>query len=127
MGFRFRRTIKVAPGVKLNIGKKGISTSVGKRGTGVTFGSKGTAAHISIPGTGMSYTTNINKQKQNQNSTSSYQKKSPQKKSSGCGCGSFLGGLVLFIALSLFLGIYAGIAVIVVLFIIALAGNKSQK
>lgn len=96
MGFRFRRTIKVAPGVRLNIGKKGISTSVGKRGAGVTFGPKGTTAHVGIPGTGMSYTTKVGSKKQN---TTQANQKTSQNKSSGCGCNSCLVLLVIFIIL----------------------------
>lgn len=55
MGLRIRKTIKIAPGVHLNFGKKGISTSIGKRGAGITIGSTGTTAHVGIPGTGISY------------------------------------------------------------------------
>lgn len=125
MGFRFRKTIKVAPGVRLNIGKKGVSTSVGKRGAGVTFGPKGTTAHVGIPGTGMSYTSKINSQSQGANVSD---QKTSQNKSSGCGCGYFLAGLLIFVALSSFLGIYVGAAVLVFLFILfALSGNSNKK
>ncbi len=55
MGFRIRKSIKVAPGVRLNFGKKGISTSIGKRGAGINIGPTGTTAHVGIPGTGISY------------------------------------------------------------------------
>ena len=67
MGLRIRKSVKIAPGVRLNFGKKGISTSIGKRGVGVTFGPTGTTAHISVPGTGISYVkkTGISKSKQN--------------------------------------------------------------
>ncbi|MFT8316965.1 MAG: DUF4236 domain-containing protein [Sporolactobacillus sp.] len=34
MGFRYNRRIKIAPGVHLNLGKKGHSWSFGKRGMG---------------------------------------------------------------------------------------------
>ena len=53
MAFRFRRRIKVAPGVHLNIGKNGVSTSIGTRGASITMGSKGTYLNTSIPGTGI--------------------------------------------------------------------------
>lgn len=59
MGFRIRKSIKVAPGVRLNFGKKGISTSIGKRGAGITFGPTGTTAHVGIPGTGISYVKKV--------------------------------------------------------------------
>ena len=50
MGFRFRKSVKVLPGVKLNISKSGISTSVGRRGATVNFSKRGTRATVGIPG-----------------------------------------------------------------------------
>lgn len=55
--FRFRRTIKIAPGVRLNISKTGVSTSVGVRGANVTFGRRGTTSTVGIPGSGLSYSS----------------------------------------------------------------------
>ena len=60
MAFRFRRSIRIAPGVRLNVGKRGTSLSAGVRGASVTFGGKrGTHANLGIPGTGVSYRTRI--------------------------------------------------------------------
>lgn len=56
MGFRFRRSVKILPGVKLNFGKKGVSISAGVRGAHVTVSKDGTRTTIGAPGTGMSYT-----------------------------------------------------------------------
>jgi hypothetical protein len=56
MGFRFRRSIKILPGIRLNFGKRGISTSIGVRGAHVTFGKTGTRATVGLPGSGLSYT-----------------------------------------------------------------------
>ena len=56
MGFRFRRSFSVLPGIRLNLSKRGVSTSVGVRGAHVTFGSSGTRQTVGIPGTGVSYT-----------------------------------------------------------------------
>ena len=70
MGLRIRKSIKIAPGVRLNFGKKGISTSIGKRGVGVTFGPTGATTHISIPGTGISYVEKIGTCKNKQKDTS---------------------------------------------------------
>ncbi len=56
MPFRFRRTIRLAPGLRLNVGKRGLSTSVGGRGAQVTFGHGQTRTTIGAPGTGVSYT-----------------------------------------------------------------------
>lgn len=56
MGFNFRKSFKIAPGVRLNVGKKGISSvSVGPRGAKVNIGKKGTRTTVSAPGTGLSY------------------------------------------------------------------------
>ena len=58
MGFRFRKSIKIIPGVKLNVTKNGISSvSVGKRGASVNIGKKGVKSTVGIPGTGLSYQT----------------------------------------------------------------------
>lgn len=58
MGLRFRRSIKIAPGVKLNLNKKSVGVTVGTRGAHYTINSKGKkTASVGIPGTGLSYTT----------------------------------------------------------------------
>jgi hypothetical protein len=59
MGFRFRKSIKIAPGVRLNLSKSGISASAGVRGATVNVGKRGVTASASIPGTGVGYSTNL--------------------------------------------------------------------
>ncbi|MFS1162286.1 DUF4236 domain-containing protein [Aeromonas salmonicida] len=59
MGFRFRQTINILPGVRINLGMKGASLSVGPRGASVTMGSRGTYANFGLPGTGLSYRTRL--------------------------------------------------------------------
>jgi Protein of unknown function (DUF4236)/Bacterial SH3 domain len=54
--FRFRRSIKILPGVRWNIGKKSTSVSLGGRGLTYTIGTKGSRTTVGIPGTGISYT-----------------------------------------------------------------------
>jgi len=56
MGFRFRRSFSLIPGVRLNVSKSGVSTSVGRRGLFFTMGPRGTRTTVGIPGTGLSYT-----------------------------------------------------------------------
>lgn len=48
MGLRIRKSIKIASGIHINLGEKGISTSIGRRGIGVTFWKTGTSTHIGI-------------------------------------------------------------------------------
>ena len=57
MAFRFRRSIKILPGIRINIGKRSISTSIGERGAQVTLRPGRTArTTVGLPGTGISYT-----------------------------------------------------------------------
>jgi hypothetical protein len=59
MDFRFHRSIRLLPGVRLNLSKSGVSTSIGTRGAWLTFGKRGTRATVGIPGTGISYTQTV--------------------------------------------------------------------
>ena len=54
MPIRFRKTLKVFPGVKLNISKHGVSTTVGGRGMHLTFNRYGVRQDLGLPGTGLS-------------------------------------------------------------------------
>ncbi|VVE49805.1 hypothetical protein PEP31012_04641 [Pandoraea eparura] len=56
MGWGFRKSFKIAPGVRINVSKKGVSTSVGVKG--FTVNSRGRIT-TSIPGTGIRHTTTL--------------------------------------------------------------------
>ena len=56
MGLRFRKSFKIAPGVKLNLNKKSTSVTFGGRGFHHTISSTGKkTTTIGVPGTGISY------------------------------------------------------------------------
>lgn len=75
MGLRFRKSIKIAPGVRVNIGKKSVSVSVGGKGFRKTINSSGrVTTSIGVPGTGLSYVTTKN--------TKTSKKKTSSKRSS---------------------------------------------
>jgi hypothetical protein len=59
MSLRFRKSIKLAPGIRLNFSAKGGSITVGPRGASVNFGTRGTHLNAGIPGTGISSRTKI--------------------------------------------------------------------
>lgn len=60
MALRFNKRIKIAPGVKVNVGLKGItSTTVGGRGASVNIGKKGNHLNAGLPGTGLSTRTKL--------------------------------------------------------------------
>ncbi|MDG4650441.1 DUF4236 domain-containing protein [Roseibacterium sp. SDUM158017] len=55
MGWRFRRSIRIMPGVRLNVSKSGFSTTIGRRGASVNVSKRGIYGTAGIPGTGLSY------------------------------------------------------------------------
>jgi hypothetical protein len=58
MGLRFRKSFKIAPGVRFSIGAKSSSISFGGNGLRYTINSKGRrTTSVGIPGTGISYVT----------------------------------------------------------------------
>jgi hypothetical protein len=59
MGFRFRKTIKLFPGVKLNFSKSGLSTSIGGPGATINISKRGTRGTVGIPGAGISSSENL--------------------------------------------------------------------
>lgn len=66
MGFNFRKSLKIAPGVRLNVTKKGVSSvSVGGKGVRTNFSNKGTKTTVGIPGSGLSYTSTTPKKSRN--------------------------------------------------------------
>lgn len=57
MGLRFRKSVTLCKGVKLNFGKTGMSVSVGGKGYHKTINTKGqVTTSVGIPGTGIYYT-----------------------------------------------------------------------
>jgi Protein of unknown function (DUF4236) len=53
MALRFRRSVKLAPGLRLNFSGSGTSVTLGPRGASVSFGSRGAFLNSGIPGTGL--------------------------------------------------------------------------
>ncbi|WP_415644125.1 DUF4236 domain-containing protein [Sphingomonas antarctica] len=55
MGFRFRRSFRLFPGLRFNLSKGGVSTSIGIPGATVNVGKNGVRGTVGIPGSGLSY------------------------------------------------------------------------
>lgn len=53
MAWNYRKRIKIAPGIHLNLSKGGVSTSIGPKGAKISIGKNGTYLNTSIPGTGL--------------------------------------------------------------------------
>ena len=66
MGLRFRKSINLGNGARLNINKKSVGVSVGAKGVRYSVNSDGRrTASIGIPGTGLYWTKSSNKSKKN--------------------------------------------------------------
>jgi hypothetical protein len=59
MGFRFRKSFKLAPGVRLNLGAKSGSISLGRPGATVNLSRRGVRSTFGIPGTGLSWSSTM--------------------------------------------------------------------
>lgn len=63
MGWRYRRSYKILPGLRMNVGSRGITSfSLGGRGVTVNMSKRGTKTTYSLPGTGISYQTHTKRQ-----------------------------------------------------------------
>lgn len=70
MSLRFKKSMKIAPGVRLNISNKSIGVSAGIKGYRKSINSSGrVTTSIGVPGTGVSYvkTKKLNSKKKNAN------------------------------------------------------------
>lgn len=59
MGFRFRKTLQLFPGVRVNVSKTGTSVSIGQAGASVNVSKRGVRTTVGVPGTGLSYSQNL--------------------------------------------------------------------
>lgn len=75
MGFRYRKSINLGGGFRINLSKSGVGYSWGVKGYRVTKTAKGTTRKTaSIPGTGISYTQETGKNNSRRESTPTHQK-----------------------------------------------------
>ena len=50
---RFRKTINLFKGVKMNVSKSGVSFTMGRKGVSANIGKEGVFLNTSLPGTGL--------------------------------------------------------------------------
>ena len=55
MPFRYRSSIRLLPGLHVNLSKSGASLSVGGRDATVNLGKRGVRTTVGLPGSGISY------------------------------------------------------------------------
>ena len=59
MALRFRKSIRLAPGIRINMGLRGASLGLGPRGASVSIGKRGVYSNLGLPGTGLSTRTKL--------------------------------------------------------------------
>lgn len=92
MAFRFRKSIRIAPGVRINVSTSGLSTTLGPRGMNVTTGRRGTFLNAGIPGTGVSTRGRLG------GGGDSFAGGGEEGRASGCGCvGAGVAGFFLLV------------------------------
>jgi tetratricopeptide (TPR) repeat protein len=81
MGFRMRKSFKIAPGVRLNVSKTGLGVSAGVRGARYSVHSSGRrTTSVGLPGTGMGWTsTGTSKSSSRSSSSAVPQRSAPVK------------------------------------------------
>ena len=96
MGIRFRKSFKVAPGVRLNVGKKSSSISVGGKGFHTSVSTTGRRTNtVGIPGTGISHvSTSGGKQSKVEHHTGSHQKPATARTYKVCGVIMWIIGIL---------------------------------
>lgn len=72
MGFRFRKSVKICKGVRVNFSKSGTSLSLGGKGHSTNFSNRGTRVTVGVPGTGLSYSSLISSPSKSQRNSSDY-------------------------------------------------------
>lgn len=103
MAWNYRKRIKIAPGIHLNLSKGGVSTSIGPKGAKISIGKNGTYLNTSIPGTGLYSRTRLSGGRKPE-SLSSFMNKTTNKLS----ISNWLFGLaIIFFIIGIFLIIFS--------------------
>ena len=136
MGLKFQKSIKVAPGVKLNLNTNSTSVTIGTKGAHYTVNSNGKkTTSASIPGTGLSYvsTTGGSKKqgtKTNKKATSKTASTTKTNSSAGSskkkGCGTYL-LWILIICLALIASALLWIPGIIAIIVFAIKKGENKK
>ena len=98
MGFRFRKSIKLFPGLRINLSKSGVSASVGVKGATVNISDRGTRGTVGLPGTGISYSEKL----------SSTAKPAPAPPTTGTSSATVLGWVFVVVCFLVVIGKLAG-------------------
>lgn len=80
MAMKFRKSIKLAPGVRLNLGKSSAGLSIGGKGLRYSINTRGRkTTTVGIPGTGISYSSSSSSKRRENINLQIMRKKKPYK------------------------------------------------
>lgn len=135
MGLRFRKSVKIAPGVKVNFNKNSISTTLGTKGAHHTISSSGRkTTSVGVPGTGISYVESSGSSSKKTASTPAHntsRKRSRRKsknRNGGKGClGAFLGLLLIGLAIALYTWAWIPALGVIIYAVLSKKHDKKQK
>ena len=131
MAWNYRKRITIAPGVRLNVSKKGVSSTFGMRGASINVGRNGTYLNTGIPGTGI-----YSRRKIGGGSPNSHNSQSNKSNHNGCGITTLIFLVVgLFLILSqelensalLFLGCAGAGIILDIIITLIIDSNKKGK
>lgn len=126
MAWNYRKRITIAPGVRLNLSKKGVSTTFGIRGANINIGKNGTFLNTGIPGTGLYRRQKIGGGKDSINPTSNISNPKSNNVSTIEGCFISL-GILLIIGLFIYDVIIGLVALAIFCFIMAIIKLSTSK
>lgn len=114
MGFRMKKSFKVAPGVKVNLGRKSASVSLGPKGFKRTYSTTGRKTTSVSLGHGMSYTTSKSgNRKGTHTATRNTVVQKKQKDTSSYNIICLILGIIAFLTSFVYLGFFVAIPSIV--------------
>lgn len=123
MAWKFRKRIKIAPGLTINVSRSGISTTIGPKGANINIGKNGTYLNTGIPGTGIYDRKRIN--------TLSFNRTTNHDTS---GCFWFLGILIIVMIITSIINVsqdmaiyFIGIIIAFILWLFVLALKTSNN
>lgn len=98
MAWSYRKRITIAPGIRLNISKRGVSTTFGVRGASITMGKNGTYLNTGIPGTGIYSRKKISGASPTRTNLVNVPSNSAKNSDAANGCGILI-AILLFISI----------------------------
>lgn len=94
MRFGFRKSIKILPGVRVNVARSGVSATIGGRGASVSIGKRGTYLNAGAPGLGLNRRVRMDGGSGSMGSSGG----------AGNGCVGCLGGLFVLVIIGTCMG-----------------------